>query len=49
MGYGQFNDLDSGFVEHVDWDKMYAITTRVIINIVDAYITYGIESSFDGS
>ena len=28
---------------------MYAMITRVIIDIVDAYITYGIESSFDKS
>ena len=42
-------DLDSGLVEHVDWDKEYVIVTHVIIDIVDACIACGIESNFDGS
>ena len=45
MSYRQFNDLDFGLVEHVDWDKV----TCVIINIIDAYIACGIKSNFDGS
>ena len=49
IGYGQFNDLDSGPTEHVDWNKAYVVVTCVITNIVDACITCGIKSSFNRS
>ena len=49
MRYGQFNNLDFGFVEHVNWDKIYVVITHVIINIVNAYITCGTKPSFDES
>ena len=35
--------MDPGLAEHIDWDKVYAILTHVIINIIDAYMTYGIK------
>ena len=47
MSYGQFSNSDSTSIKHVNWDRMYAIITCVIIDIVDAYIACGIESSFD--
>ena len=49
MCYDQFNDLNSSFVEYVDWDKLYIVVTHVIIDIVDAYITCDIKFNFDRS
>ena len=49
MSYGQFNDLDSSLTEHFECDKVYAIVTRVLIDIIDTCITCGIESNFNGS
>ena len=49
ISYRQFSDLDSGFVKHVDWDRIYAMITYVIIDIIDVYIACGIKFSFDGS
>ena len=47
MNNGQLDDLDSDSTKHVDWDKVYAIVTQVMIDIIDAYITCGIEFDFD--
>ena len=49
MNYGQFNDSDFISTKYIDWDRMYAIVTHVIIDVVDTCIAYDIESSFDGS
>ena len=42
------NDLDSGLVEYIDWNKVYVVITCVIIDIVDTCIACDIKSSFDG-
>ena len=47
MSYKQFSNTDSSFVEHVDWDKVYAIVAHMIMDIVGTYIDYVIEFSFD--
>ena len=48
MSYGRFNDLDSSFTKHVDWDKIYDMVTQVIIEVINACIACGIEFDFDG-
>ena len=49
ISYGQFSNSDYGSTKHVHWDKIYIVITHVIIDIVDACITCGIKSNFDGS
>ena len=49
MSYRQFNNLDFGLAKYVDWDKVYAVVTCVIIDIIDACISCDIKSNFDGS
>ena len=46
MSYGQFSNLDSGSIEHVDWDIVYVVVTHVIIDIIDACIVYNIDYNY---
>ena len=44
----KFSDLDLDSIEYVDWDRMHAIVTYMIINVIDAYIACDIKFGFDG-
>ena len=49
MSYRQFSNKDFGFAKYINWDKVYAVVTCMIIDIINACIVYGIKSSFDKS